>query len=110
MLMYDMLTGIRISVSRCNARPPRQPIEEDFNAAHKIAFDITGDELTPQSQYDFKFKDYAPWVFRSVREAFRIDTSDYLISLTGKYVLSEVGSPGKSGSFFYFSQGFFCIC
>lgn len=28
------------------------------------------------------------------------------MSLTGKYVLSELGSPGKSGSFFYFSQDY----
>lgn len=80
--MYDMLTGIRISVSRlfiinvillqrCNSKPARDLIEEDYTAAHKIAFDIRGDELTPTSNYDFKFKDYAPWVFRSVRSSFR---------------------------------------
>ena len=28
------------------------------------------------------------------------------VSLTGKYVLSELGSPGKSGSFFYFSADY----
>ena len=28
------------------------------------------------------------------------------MSLTGKYVLSELGSPGKSGSFFYYSQDY----
>jgi hypothetical protein len=28
------------------------------------------------------------------------------VALTGKYVLSELGSPGKSGSFFYYSQDF----
>ena len=27
-------------------------------------------------------------------------------SLTGKYILSELGSPGKSGSFFYFSRDY----
>jgi 1-phosphatidylinositol-4-phosphate 5-kinase len=26
--------------------------------------------------------------------------------LTSKYILSELGSPGKSGSFFYFSQDY----
>ena len=26
--------------------------------------------------------------------------------MTGKYVLSELGSPGKSGSFFYYSQDY----
>lgn len=28
------------------------------------------------------------------------------MSLTGKYILSELGSPGKSGSFFYFSRDY----
>jgi 1-phosphatidylinositol-4-phosphate 5-kinase len=106
MLMYDMLTGIRISVSRCNAKPHRETTRQDFEAAHKLAFDVTGTELTPSSKYDFKFKDYAPWVFRMVREAFHVDAADYLLSLTGKYVLSELESAGKSGSFFYYSQDY----
>ncbi|KAI8603466.1 hypothetical protein EDD21DRAFT_302249 [Dissophora ornata] len=105
-LMYNMLTGIRVSVSRCQAKPRRELVDEDFTSAHKLAFDITGNELTPSSKYDFKFKDYAPWVFRNLREDFHIDASDYLVSLTSKYILSELGSPGKSGSFFYFSQDY----
>ncbi|KAJ3120861.1 Phosphatidylinositol-4-phosphate 5-kinase [Nowakowskiella sp. JEL0407] len=105
-LMYDMLTGIRISVSRCNGKPMRDLTDADYEAAHKLAFDVAGNELTPSSKYDFKFKDYAPWVFRMIREAFKVDPADYLLSLTGKYVLSELGSPGKSGSFFYFSQDY----
>jgi hypothetical protein len=28
------------------------------------------------------------------------------MSLTNKYILSEVGSPGKSGSFFYYSRDY----
>ena len=105
-LMYDMLTGIRISVSRCQAKPSRPLTPLDFHATHKMAFDLTGNEETPSSRYDFKFKDYAPWVFRSLREQFSIDAADYLVSLTGKYVLSELYSPGKSGSLFYYSQDY----
>lgn len=60
----------------------------------------------PSAKYDFKFKDYAPWVFRHLRQLFRLDPADYLMSLTGKYILSELGSPGKSGSFFYFSRDY----
>jgi 1-phosphatidylinositol-4-phosphate 5-kinase len=72
-----------------------------------MSFDIVGNELTPSAKYDFKFKDYAPWVFRSLREeVFRLDPADYLLSLTAKYILSELGSPGKSGSFFYFSRDY----
>lgn len=56
MLMYDMLTGIRISVSRCTLRPAKEIEESDYQASHKLAFDTEGIELTPKSEYDFKFK------------------------------------------------------
>ncbi|KAG8817645.1 Phosphatidylinositol-4-phosphate 5-kinase, partial [Serendipita sp. 399] len=106
-LMYNMLTGIRVAVSRCQAKAPRPLTDEDFTAAHKYNFDVIGNELTPSAKYDFKFKDYAPWVFRSLREeSFNIDPADYLLSLTSKYILSELGSPGKSGSFFYYSRDY----
>ncbi|KAF8069053.1 1-phosphatidylinositol-4-phosphate 5-kinase [Lyophyllum atratum] len=106
-LMYNMLTGIRIGVSRCQAKIKRPLTDEDFTAKHKFSFDIVGNELTPSAKYDFKFKDYAPWVFRSLREDhFHLDPADYLLSLTSKYILSELGSPGKSGSFFYFSRDY----
>ncbi|GJJ15000.1 hypothetical protein Clacol_009271 [Clathrus columnatus] len=106
-LMYNMLTGIRVAVSRCQAKNRRALTDEDFTARHKFSFDIIGNELTPSAKYDFKFKDYAPWVFRELREDyFCLDPADYLLSLTAKYILSELGSPGKSGSFFYFSRDY----
>lgn len=107
--------------------------DEDYDAQHKFSFDMCvlhicaecslfmllnscapgagwlhriGNELTPSARYDFKFKDYAPWVFRDLREHFLLDPADYLVSLTAKYILSELGSPGKSGSFFYFSRDY----
>ncbi|EWC47985.1 hypothetical protein DRE_02867 [Drechslerella stenobrocha 248] len=104
--MYNMLTGIRFVVSRCNAKMDRPLTDADFDAAHKFSFDIMGSELTPSAKYDFKFKDYAPWVFRHLRSRFNIDPGDYLMSLTARYILSELGSPGKSGSFFYFSRDY----
>ncbi|KAK5995508.1 Phosphatidylinositol 4-phosphate 5-kinase its3 [Cladobotryum mycophilum] len=103
---YNMLTGIRVSVSRTNAKLDRDLIDSDFEVKQKSTFDITGNELVPSAKYDFKFKDYAPWVFRHLRALFRLDPADYLMSLTGKYILSELGSPGKSGSFFYFSRDY----
>ncbi|KAF2122436.1 hypothetical protein BDV96DRAFT_481314 [Lophiotrema nucula] len=103
---YNMLTGIRFVVSRTNAKMDRELTDADFEAKHKFSFDITGNELTPSAKYDFKFKDYAPWVFRHLRTIFGLDPADYLVSLTSKYILSELGSPGKSGSFFYFSRDY----
>lgn len=49
---------------------------------HKVDFLAcfrSGNELTPSSKYDFKFKDYAPWVFRHIRRYFGIDAADYLV-------------------------------
>ncbi|KAK4226679.1 hypothetical protein QBC38DRAFT_366036 [Podospora fimiseda] len=103
---YNMLTGIRVSVSRTNAKLNRDLTDADFDVKQKSTFDIAGNELVPSAKYDFKFKDYAPWVFRHLRALFRQDPADYLMSLTGKYILSELGSPGKSGSFFYFSRDY----
>jgi 1-phosphatidylinositol-4-phosphate 5-kinase len=81
---YNMLTGIRVAVSRTNAKLDRALTDADFDVKQK----------------------YAPWVFRHLRTLFRLDPADYLMSLTGKYILSELGSPGKSGSFFYFSRDY----
>ena len=39
-LMYNMLTGIRIAVGRVSAKMGRKLVPEDFSAAHKLAFDV----------------------------------------------------------------------
>lgn len=104
-IAYNMLTGIRVAVSRCSGiMKPLTP--KDFKFKKKLAFDYHGNELTPSSQYAFKFKDYCPEVFRELRALFGLDPADYLVSLTSKYILSELNSPGKSGSFFYFSRDY----
>ncbi|ODQ81817.1 hypothetical protein BABINDRAFT_160054 [Babjeviella inositovora NRRL Y-12698] len=104
-MAYNMLTGIRVAVSGCS-KAMKPLVDADFSTTRKLAFDITGTELTPSSKYDFKFKDYAPNVFRELRTLFGLDPADYLVSLTEKYILSELGSPGKSGSFFYYSRDY----
>lgn len=39
-LMYNMLTGIRIAVSRTQAKMKRPLIDEDYTARHKYSFDM----------------------------------------------------------------------
>ncbi|GEQ70621.1 hypothetical protein JCM33374_g4299 [Metschnikowia sp. JCM 33374] len=104
-MAYNMLTGIRVAVSRCSG-VMRNLSDSDFSETKKLTFDMDGTELTPSSKYDFKFKDYSPAVFRELRSLFGIDPADYLMSITGKYILSELGSSGKSGSFFYYSRDY----
>lgn len=104
-MAYNMLTGIRVAVSGCSG-VMKSLSDSDFRSTKKLTFNADGSELTPSSKYDFKFKDYCPEVFRELRSLFGIDPADYLMSITGKYILSELGSPGKSGSFFYYSRDF----
>jgi 1-phosphatidylinositol-4-phosphate 5-kinase len=101
-----------------SAKIDRPLKEEDFKFCQKFVFDLykcfrwgvtnrsKGNELSPASTHDFRFKDYAPWVFRYLRTAFHLDPAEYLVSLTSRILLSELGSPGKSGSFFYFSRDY----
>lgn len=39
-LMYNMLTGIRTSVSRCQAKIRRPLAQDDYDAANKYSFDM----------------------------------------------------------------------
>lgn len=103
---YNMLTGIRVAVSRCTAKNNRPLTSTDFSETDEISFDLNGGGSSPSSKYIFQFKDYSPWVFRHLRDAFKLDPADYLMSLTSKYIVSELGSPGKSGSFFYYSRDY----
>ena len=43
-------------------------------------------------------------IFRNLREMFKIDAADYMMSICGGDGLKELSSPGKSGSIFYLSQ------
>jgi len=45
-------------------------------------------------------------VFAALREKFGICTADYLVSLTSEYLMSELPTPGKSGSLFYYSHDY----
>ncbi|XP_031482396.1 phosphatidylinositol 4-phosphate 5-kinase 9-like isoform X3 [Nymphaea colorata] len=41
---------------------------------------------------------------RNLREMFKIDAADYMMSICGSDALRELSSPGKSGSVFFLSQ------
>lgn len=41
---------------------------------------------------------------RQLRELFKIDAADYMLSICGNDALRELSSPGKSGSVFYLSH------
>lgn len=71
----------------------------------KMYFPSKGSKLTPSHHsMDFYWNGYCPMVFRKLRELFKLDAADYMMSICGGDGLRELSSPGKSGSFFYISH------
>ncbi|KAK1612890.1 hypothetical protein QYE76_036563 [Lolium multiflorum] len=106
-LMLCLQLGIRYTVGKITPIPEREMRTSDYG--HKanfwMNFPKNGSKLTPSHRaLDFKWKDYCPMVFRNLREMFKIDTADYMISISGSDALRELSSPGKSGSIFFLSQ------
>ncbi|NP_001312200.1 phosphatidylinositol 4-phosphate 5-kinase 6-like [Nicotiana tabacum] len=106
-LMLNLQLGIRHSVGRPAPATSLDLRATAFDTKEKIwtKFPPEGSKHTPPHQSsDFKWKDYCPLVFRTLRKLFKVDPADYMISLCGNDALRELSSPGKSGSFFYLTN------
>ncbi|CAN6460639.1 unnamed protein product [Victoria cruziana] len=106
-LMLNLQLGIRYTVGKITPIQRREVRASDFGprACFWMNFPREGSQLTPSHHsVDFKWKDYCPMVFRNLREMFKIDAADYMMSICGSDALRELSSPGKSGSVFFLSQ------
>lgn len=83
-IIYMMLTAIRSVVSILESKPMKIIDLYDFRENVKLEFDQKGTITTPVSKYDFRFKDYSPWIFRKLRNFFGIDAADYLVIIKKK--------------------------
>jgi len=104
-LVFGMLTGIKTSVIEADKKLKGEVTKEDFKYTEKLKIDSSG-KILQGEKYDFEFKDYAPKVFKKIREFSNINSEDYIKSISDKFMLLELSSPGKSGSFFYFSPDY----
>eukprot|EP01112_Ceratiomyxa_fruticulosa_P019376 TRINITY_DN6331_c0_g1_i1.p1 TRINITY_DN6331_c0_g1~~TRINITY_DN6331_c0_g1_i1.p1 ORF type:complete len:600 (-),score=98.84 TRINITY_DN6331_c0_g1_i1:70-1869(-) len=104
-IVYAMLNGIRYSIGRVSALIDCSIDVKDFTHVEKFSVNKqTHSAAHPGSHISYKFSDYFPKVFRRIRENFSIQGADYMLSLTAHYRLSELKTPGKSASFFYYSS------
>ncbi|CAK9184048.1 unnamed protein product [Ilex paraguariensis] len=106
-LMLNLQLGIRHSVGRPGPPPSLDLKASDFDAKEKYwtRFPPEGSKYTPPHQScEFRWKDYCPKVFRTLRMLFKVDAADYMLSICGNDALRELSSPGKSGSFFYLTN------
>ncbi|KAA8537330.1 hypothetical protein F0562_026983 [Nyssa sinensis] len=106
-LMLNLQLGIRHSVGRPAPATSLDLKASAFDPKEKVwtKFPPEGSKYTPPHQScDFKWKDYCPLVFRTLRKLFKVDPADYMLSICGNDALRELSSPGKSGSFFYLTN------
>ncbi|MBA0855991.1 hypothetical protein Goshw_021900 [Gossypium schwendimanii] len=105
-LMLNLQLGIRYTVGKITPVPKREVRTADFGHRARITmfFPRRGSQFTPpHKSVDFCWKDYCPMVFRNLREMFKLDAAEYMMSICGDDGLTEISSPGKSGSIFYLS-------
>uniref|UniRef100_A0A7N0UMC0 Phosphatidylinositol 4-phosphate 5-kinase n=1 Tax=Kalanchoe fedtschenkoi TaxID=63787 RepID=A0A7N0UMC0_KALFE len=105
-LMLNLQLGIRHSVGKEAAKLKElKPSDFDPNEKFWTRFPKEGSKTTPPHQsMEFRWKDYCPVVFRSLRNLFHVDPADYMLAICGNDSLRELSSPGKSGSIFYLTQ------
>ncbi|XP_022153899.1 phosphatidylinositol 4-phosphate 5-kinase 4-like [Momordica charantia] len=106
-LMLNLQLGIRHSVGRPAPIASLDLKPSAFDPKEKVwtRFPSEGSKYTPPHQSgEFKWKDYCPLVFRTLRKLFKVDPADYMLSICGNDALRELSSPGKSGSFFYLTN------
>jgi len=100
-LIFMMLLGIRTAISKFANVPQREDDKWDGDFLAKGSADTPA-----HTQQDFRFRDFSPLVFRQIREHFGVTNEEYLLSLTSEYVLVEMFTNSKSGSFFYYSTDY----
>ncbi|XP_042513829.1 phosphatidylinositol 4-phosphate 5-kinase 6-like isoform X1 [Macadamia integrifolia] len=106
-LMLNLQLGIRHSVGKPAPATSLDLRSSAFDPKEKVwtKFPPEGSKQTPPHQScEFKWKDYCPLVFRTLRKLFKVDAADYMLSICGNDALRELSSPGKSGSFFYLTH------
>lgn len=110
-LTAGMILGMRVTTGH-QTKPNECDLlkVEDFTFAEKIIFPARGNNRPPYCTpphslvHTFKFKSYAPKVFKRIREYFDIDIANYMLSVCGNYNYLEFISNSKSGQFFFYSH------
>lgn len=108
-MALDMMVGIRLAMEMTGILK-RSVKYEDFSVT--LSFDLP---RISANKAIVKFKDFAPQVFRKIRELSNVTEVDYALALGPEQILgnfllgkltslSEKISEGKSGSFFFFSS------
>ncbi|CAM9478500.1 unnamed protein product [Ectocarpus sp. 6 AP-2014] len=109
-LTFRMMLGVRVAVGRQASPFSSEGLTaDDYTQQDKYVFPPAGAGgrlPTPSHKLNrtFKFRDYAPKVFKNLRGLFGIDEASYMNSVAGDYDYLELITNSKSGSFFFYSH------
>ncbi|CBZ53314.1 Phosphatidylinositol-4-phosphate 5-kinase family protein, related [Neospora caninum Liverpool] len=116
--VINIMVGIRLAAGRASSEPQRAIERYDFVMKEKFSIlPNTGmvNRLNDRrSLFAVRFVDYAPMVFRRLRERFQISSETYVRSVGPEQLLgnlflgnlsslSELVSEGRSGALFYYT-------
>jgi 1-phosphatidylinositol-4-phosphate 5-kinase len=110
-LTFDMQLGIRHVLGMNNGGKDFNdipPSASDFDERFKLDFPKKGSQKPPYTpahhSRDFKFKTYAPKVFKKIRERFGINNINFITSVCGNFEYLSFMTNSKSGQFFFYSH------
>ncbi|KFG50869.1 phosphatidylinositol-4-phosphate 5-kinase [Toxoplasma gondii p89] len=116
--VINIMVGIRLAAGRASSEPQRAIERYDFVMKEKFSIlpntGMVKSISDRRSLFAVRFVDYAPMVFRRLRERFHISSETYVRSvgpeqLLGNLLLgnlsslSELVSEGRSGALFYYT-------
>jgi hypothetical protein len=106
-IVTSMVTGIYKSIGLVNFSSKLPPTQADFGICNRIEIEAVLERKFAKC----KFKDYAPYVFSTLRHTFGVSDEDYVESigyhtfkkafLNRLSLMLQENSSGKSGSFFF---------
>ena len=109
------MIGIKKSISNLMEIPFTELGKREFNMRYRVENQWIANMDKASNIKDFKFYDYAPYVFQRIRRLSEVSEEDYLGSLGPDKILNcfwtnnlqslyELCSSGKSGSLFYYTE------
>ncbi|EFA77593.1 pleckstrin domain-containing protein [Heterostelium album PN500] len=111
-LVHAISNALLFSLGKTSAAHISSLVDDDFSAYEQQTYTTSsssssnssgGNSKSAGQSLSYKFVDYAPKVFRKIRELSNVNPADYMISLT-RDTLTEIPTPGRSNSLFYFTS------
>ena len=102
-IVLSIQFGLRHTSELLESTSGQDPVDADFRES--LIFDFNPVEEHRSAVNTFaKWEHPAPFIYRLIREKFRIDEDEYLAATCSESRVRELPTPGKSGALFYITD------